>query len=80
MLRKKSNIYEFPDFGPGGDHDDYQIITLGKSLRENPSPLISLRYGYLRKLLMSPELYDGVSKTSVSDIDPLFAKNLLDIS
>lgn len=80
MLRKKSNIYEFPDFGPGGDHDDYQIITLGKSLRENPSPLISLRYGYLRKLLMSPELYDGVSKTSVSDIDPLFAKNLMDIT
>lgn len=80
MLRKKSNIYEFPDFGPGGDHEDYQILTLGKSLRENPSPLISLRYGYLRKLLMSPELYDGVSKTSVSDIDPLFARNLTDIA
>ena len=78
MLRKQSNIYEFPDFGPGGDHEDYQILTLDHSLRENPSPLVSMRYGYLRKLLVSPQLYDG-SKTAVSDVDPMYAERLTDI-
>lgn len=76
MLRKKSNKYEFPDFGPDGDHEDYQILRIDDALYNSPSPLISLCHGHLKKQLLSPQFYQ---KDAPSYIDPLFAPVLADI-
>lgn len=76
MLRKKSNKYRFPDFGPGGDHEDYQILRIDDALYNSPSPLISLCHGHLKKQLLSPQFYQ---KEAPSYIDPLFAPVLADI-
>ena len=73
LLRKKSNKLEFPDWTANGDHDDYQILSLNSSLFNNPSPLVSMSYGYLRKQLISPELYE---KHEASHLDPLFVSKL----
>lgn len=76
MLRKKSNKYEFPDFGPNGDHEDYQILRIDDALYNSPSPLISLCHGHLKKQLLSPQFY---KKDAPSHLDPLFAPVLADI-
>ena len=76
MIRKASNVYEFPDFGPNGDHDDYQILRIDSALYNNPSPMISLCHGHLKKQLLSPQFYE---KTAPSHLDPLFAPVLADV-
>jgi hypothetical protein len=73
LLRKKSNELEFPDWSRNGDHMDYQILRLNSALFKNPSVLISLSYGDLRRQLLSPELY---KKTAPSHVDSLFASQL----
>ncbi len=73
LIRKKSNDMEFPDWSANGDLEDYQILRLNDALFKNPSPVVSLSYGYLRKQLLSPELYQ---KTAPSHLDPLFIANL----
>lgn len=73
LLRKKSNILEFPDFGANGNHDDYQILTLDSALIKNPSAIISMASGDLRRQLISPLLYE---KNGVSHLDPLFMPSL----
>lgn len=73
LLRKKSNELEFPDWGFDGDWEDYTILRLNDALFKNPSPTISLSYGYLRKQLLSPELY---VKNAPSHLDPLFVEQL----
>ena len=76
LIRKKSNIYDFPDFGPNGDHEDYQMLSVIESMDNTPSPLEALRYPYLKKTLLDPSF---LTKTSVSPIDPLFAPCLYDV-
>lgn len=76
LVKKKSNIYEFPDFGPNGDHEDYQILSVGEELYNSASPLESLRYSYLRRQLKDPRFF---KKTGVSPIDAMFAPCLYDI-
>lgn len=73
IIRKKSNILEYPDFSAAGNPYDWQIIRLNDSLYYNPSALVSLPYGYLRKQLLSTELYE---KTAPSHLDALFVPNL----
>ena len=73
LIRKKSNDMEFPDWSANGDLEDYQILRLNDALFKNPSPVVLLSYGYLRKQLLSPELYQ---KTAPSHLDPLFIANL----
>lgn len=73
LIRKKSNILEYPDFSRNGDPDDYQIIPVNSGLKNNPSPLVSLSYGYIRQQLISPELYE---KNSASHLDALFVRDL----
>ena len=76
MLRKRSNKYEEPYFGPGCNPEDYQILSINDSLFDSPSPLVSLNYGYLKKQLLSPNLY---KKHAASHLDPMFAPILADI-
>lgn len=76
LIRKKSNMYEFPDFGPNGDHDDYQMLSVGNAMYNSPSPLESLRYSYLSRQILDPKFF---KKTGVSPVDPLFAPCLYDI-
>lgn len=73
LIRKASNEYERPDFSANGDISDYTILRLNSALFKNPSPIVSLSYGYLRKQLLSPELYH---KHEDSHLDPLFVVNL----
>ena len=76
LIRKRSDIYSFPDFGPTGDHDDYQILSINDSLFNSASPIDSMRQTNLRKQLLDPRFY---TKTEPSSIDPLFATNLADV-
>lgn len=73
LIRKKSNIFEYPDFSASGNLDDYQILKLDTAQLQNPSALLSLPYGYLRRQLMSPELYE---KTLTGPLDPLYVSVL----
>ena len=73
LVRKKSNILEFPDFGMGGNLNDYQILKLDEAQLYNPSALVSMPYGYLRRQLMSTELYE---KTKPGALDALYVSDL----
>ncbi len=73
LIRKKSNIMQYPDFSASGDPTDWQIVRLNDALYYNPSALVSLSYGYLRKQLLSSELYD---KSAPSHLDALFVPSL----
>ena len=73
LIRRKSNILEYPDWSRNGDFEDVCIIPVSNGLKSNPSALVSLSYGYLRQQLISPELYE---KNAPSHLDALFARNL----
>ena len=73
LVRKKSNVLERPDFSPTGDPDDYQILRLNDALFRNPSPTICLTNSYLRKTLISPDLYE---KSQISPLDPMLLENI----
>ena len=73
LIRKQSNIYEFPDFSKGGDPNDYQILKLDDAQLHNPSVLLSIPYGFLRRQLLSPETY---KKTATGPLDALYVANL----
>lgn len=76
LERKRSNLYEFPDFGPNGDPGDYQILSVDGSLFNSPSPVDSLRQIKLKKQILDPRFY---TKTAPSAVDPLFATALADV-
>lgn len=69
LLRKKTNDLEFPDWTNKGDHNDYQIMRVNMALFKNPSALVSIAYGDLRRQLISAELYE---KSAPSHLDTLF--------
>lgn len=73
LVRKKSNVLESPDWTLNGDPDDYVILRLVDALIKNPSPLVSICSGYLKRQLLGPDLY---KKTGVSHLDALFAEQL----
>ena len=75
LIRKKSNIMEYPDFSAAGDPYDWQITRLNDALLYNPSALVSMSYGYLRKQLVGTELYE---KTAPSHLDCLWVPRLSD--
>ena len=76
LLRKRDNELEQPDFGPNGDHEDYVILRLTTSLSKNPSPMIRLSSGWLKKALTSTALYQA---SAPSHLDPLFVPVLADV-
>ena len=73
LIRKKSNILEYPDWSRNGDPDDCCVVPVNNGLKNNPSPLVSLSYGYIRQQLISPELYE---KEAPSHLDALFVRDL----
>lgn len=73
LIRKKSNITEFPDWGRNGDHSDYQLMHLHSALSNNPSPLIRISTGYLKKHLQSTDLY---KVSAPSHMDAFFVEQL----
>lgn len=73
LIRKKSNILEYPDFSRNDDLDDYCVVPVDRGLKNNPSALVSLYYGYIRQQLVSPELYE---KNAPSHLDALFVRDL----
>ena len=75
LVRKRSNVYEYPNFGVDGNLNDYQILKLDEAQLKNPSALLSLPYGYLRRQLLSVDLY---KKTKTGPLDPLYVSVLSD--
>lgn len=73
LIRKKSNILEYPDWSRNGDLEDYTVLPVSSGLQNNPSPLVSISYGYIRKQLISPEFYE---KDAPSHLDALFVRDL----
>lgn len=73
LIRKKSNPIEYPDWSRNGDPTDVCILPVNSGLKNNPSPLVSLSYGYVRQQLISPELYE---KSAPSHLDALFVRDL----
>jgi hypothetical protein len=73
LIRKKSNILEYPDWSRNGDPNDYTVLPVNSGLQNNPSPLVSISYGYVRKQLISPEFYE---KNAPSHLDALFVRQL----
>lgn len=73
LLRKKSNILEFPEFGLNGNLKDYQILKLDEAQMYHPSALMSMPYGYLKKQLLSVDLYE---KTQPGPLDALYVSDL----
>lgn len=76
IIRKKSDITQFPDWGRNGDHSDYQIIQIHSALMNNPSPLIRLSAGYMKSQLQSTDLY---KVSGASHIDAFFVEQLSDV-
>ena len=73
LIRKRSNILEYPDWSRNGDPEDVCVVPVNNGLKNNPSALVSLSYGYLRQQLISPELYE---KNAPSHLDALFVRDL----
>lgn len=73
LVRKKSNILEFPDFSICGNLNDYQIVKLDDAQFYNPSALVSMPHGYLRRQLLSTDLYE---KHATSNLDALYVSDL----
>lgn len=73
LIRKRSNELEFPDWSRKGNHKDYQILHINAGLMKNPSPLVSMSYGYLKKQLVMADLYE---KKGASHLDALFVPDL----
>lgn len=76
LMRKKDNELEYPDFGPNGDHENYTILRLTNSLSRNPSPLVRLSTGWLKKSLLGSTLYKA---DSPSHLDAFFVPILADV-
>ena len=75
LVRKKTNILEPPNYGPDGNPLDYQILKLDDAMFNHPNALVGMSYGYLRKALLSPDLY---KKTAPGPFDPLAVSRLSD--
>lgn len=73
LIRKKSNDLEFPEWGRNDDHMDYQVLRMDAAGFKNPSPLVSMSSGDLRRQLISPEFY---TKSAPSHIDALFVPKM----
>lgn len=78
LLRKASDIYAFPDFGPNGDILDYQILSLNDALYNSLSPMICFRTANLKKQLIEASIY-GEHKTKPSHLDVYFAETPADV-
>ena len=73
LIRKKSNIFEYPDWSKNGDPTDVCVQTVNTGLKANPSALVSLSYGYLKQQLIGPDLYE---KSAPSHLDARFVTRL----
>lgn len=76
LMRKQDNDFEYPDWGPNDDHENYTILRLTSSLSRSPSPIIRLSTGWLKKSLISTALYKAKAP---SHLDALFVPVLADI-
>lgn len=75
LIRKKSNVLEYPDWSKNGDPTDVCVQTVNTGLKSNPSALVSLSYGYIKQQLIGPELYE---KSAPSHLDARFVTRLSD--
>ena len=69
LIRSEKNIYRRPDFTKD-EIEPYVILTVQKALEKNPSPLIGLSFQYLKRQLLSHDMFE--ERDDVSYIDPFF--------
>lgn len=75
LVRKKSDDTQFPDWGRNDDTEDYQLLHLLAAMQHNPSPIVRLSTGYMKKQLLSAGFYKA---HGASHLDPLFVDCLAD--
>lgn len=73
LVRRKTDITKFPDFTPAGNPNDIELLKLDDALLYNPSPLVSMSFGYLKKQLLGSDLYE---RNGISHMDPLWVPRL----
>lgn len=73
LVRRKTDLTKFPDFSHAGNPNDMEIVKLDDGLLYNPSPLVSMSFGYLKKQLLGAELYE---KSAPSHLDALWVPRL----
>ena len=78
LMRKASDLYDLPDFGPDGDPTDYKLLSLNDVLYHSLSPLTCLRTSNLKRQLIESTLYT-VNKTRASHQDVMFADKPYDV-
>lgn len=75
LIRRKSDTNLRPDFSRTGNHNDVQVLNINMSLKQNPSALVCLSYGYVKQQLVSPQWYQ---KSAPSHLDALWVDKLSD--
>lgn len=75
LVRKSSNILKRPDFSRIITRKDYQLLTIGTALKQNPSVCTSIATPYLKDQLVS--LTTTFEKTKTSLIDDLYRPTLV---
>lgn len=78
LMRKDSDLYDLPDFGPNGDPTDYRLLSLNDVLYHSLSPLTCLRTSNLKRQLVESMLYTA-NKTRPSHQDVIFADTPYDV-
>lgn len=76
LVRSNTNVLKRPDFSRIIMSQDYQLLTIGTALKENPAICTSLSTPYLKDQLIS--LTDTFNKDAQSVFDPLFRLTLTD--
>lgn len=82
LIRSIERPYERPDFSQDVI-EPYELITVSKALEKNKSPLIGLSFQYIKRQLISDDLYtvrDGVSYMDSFYKEQISTKNLKDYS
>ena len=76
LIRSVENPLYRPDFTVDSwdDVEPYNIVTMNYALENNKSPLLGLSFQYIKRQLMSDELFD--ERDEPSYIDPLYWEDI----
>ena len=73
LIKSLVNPYDRPDFTKE-KLEPYEITTIQKALEHNKAPLVGISYQFVKRQLLSDELYDDRNDTSF--LDPFYYTNI----
>ena len=76
LIRSVEDIYHRPDFTVDSweDLEPYNIVTMNYALENNKSPLLGLSFQYIKRQILSDDLYD--ERNEPSYIDPFYWEDI----